>query len=301
MKYLIMECHKGYAIALDEDGRFLRVANMNYQVGQTTEDVLCYREETHGMSKKKIITFLSTAACFCLLVIGCWYNFLMPYGSVQMQINPDVTMTVNRMNYVTGIEAGNDDGEILLEDYHYRGKQTDKVLMELVERAEDMEYLSSGGTVYLKVEGKNERWVKEKQNQYMDEIRKKVGSEIQVSHGDKKNVLKPQRSSTPEMESPESHPADGTANTPSSPANTENNRQMDDDDDESSDREMEEDADDNDDEEDPDDEDDNENPGDEDSGENHSDGDDDNDEDSDDDSDDDEEDSDDEDELEEED
>lgn len=277
MKYLIMECHKGYAIALDEDGRFLRVANMNYQVGQTTEDVLCYREETHGMSKKKIITFLFTAACFCLLVIGCWYNFLMPYGSVQMQINPDVTMTVNRMNYVTGMEAGNDDGEILLEDYHYRGKQTEKVLMELVERAEDMEYLSTGGTVYLKVEGKNDRWVKEKQNQYMDEIRKKVGSEIQVSHGDKKSVLKPQEPSTPGMESPESHPADGTANTPSSPANSWSNRQQDDDEDESSDREMEEDTDDHDGEEDPDedlypdDEDDNENPEDYDSGENHSD------------------------------
>ena len=33
MKYIVMECHIGYAVVLDEDGRFLKVANRNYQVG----------------------------------------------------------------------------------------------------------------------------------------------------------------------------------------------------------------------------------------------------------------------------
>lgn len=34
MNYLVMECHPGYAVVLDETGRFLKVANMRYEVGQ---------------------------------------------------------------------------------------------------------------------------------------------------------------------------------------------------------------------------------------------------------------------------
>ena len=37
MKYLIMECHMAYAVVLDEDGRFLKAANMDYEVGQTVD------------------------------------------------------------------------------------------------------------------------------------------------------------------------------------------------------------------------------------------------------------------------
>ena len=33
MKYLVMESEPGYAIVLDEEGRFLRVANRGYAVG----------------------------------------------------------------------------------------------------------------------------------------------------------------------------------------------------------------------------------------------------------------------------
>ena len=32
MKYLVMECHLSYAILLDEEGRFLPAANLNYQI-----------------------------------------------------------------------------------------------------------------------------------------------------------------------------------------------------------------------------------------------------------------------------
>ena len=34
MTYLVMECHPGYAVVLDQTGRFLKVANLNYQVGE---------------------------------------------------------------------------------------------------------------------------------------------------------------------------------------------------------------------------------------------------------------------------
>ena len=40
MKYLVMECRPGYAVLLDEEGRFLKAANRNYQVGQTVTEVV---------------------------------------------------------------------------------------------------------------------------------------------------------------------------------------------------------------------------------------------------------------------
>ena len=40
MKYLVMECHPAYAVVLDEKGRFLKVANLNYEPGQTVSYAL---------------------------------------------------------------------------------------------------------------------------------------------------------------------------------------------------------------------------------------------------------------------
>ena len=40
MKYLVMETHPAYAVVLYERGRFLKTANLHYQVGQTVQDVV---------------------------------------------------------------------------------------------------------------------------------------------------------------------------------------------------------------------------------------------------------------------
>ena len=40
MRYLVMECHPGYAVVLDGEGRFLKVANLHYTVGQTVTEVV---------------------------------------------------------------------------------------------------------------------------------------------------------------------------------------------------------------------------------------------------------------------
>ena len=31
MKYIVMECHPSFAVLLDEDGRFIKAANLNYE------------------------------------------------------------------------------------------------------------------------------------------------------------------------------------------------------------------------------------------------------------------------------
>ena len=44
MSYMVIECRRSYAILLDEEGRFLKAANLHYKVGQTVSDPVLMRE-----------------------------------------------------------------------------------------------------------------------------------------------------------------------------------------------------------------------------------------------------------------
>ncbi len=44
MKYLVMEVHPAYAVVLDEEGRFLKAANLRYQVGDTVQNIVELRK-----------------------------------------------------------------------------------------------------------------------------------------------------------------------------------------------------------------------------------------------------------------
>ena len=45
MSYLVMETKRSYAVLLDQEGRFLKAANLHYQVGQTVTDPVLQREK----------------------------------------------------------------------------------------------------------------------------------------------------------------------------------------------------------------------------------------------------------------
>lgn len=69
MSYLVMECHPGYAVLLDEDGRFLKAANLRYEVGQTVYDPVLMKEtaERQRHTMRWISSGIAAiAACFLL-------------------------------------------------------------------------------------------------------------------------------------------------------------------------------------------------------------------------------------------
>lgn len=179
MKYLVMECHPAYAVVLDEKGRFLKVPNLCYEVGQELSDVLL-AEETMLLSpegealaeaegepllevREKVWSFralrlLSAAAVFCVLLAAVWFFALAPVGTVRVTINPDVRLTVNRLDFVTGLEALNHDGGTLLQGYRSFGKKTEQVTDELADRAYEEGFLKDGGTITLTVSSGDRRW-----------------------------------------------------------------------------------------------------------------------------------------------
>lgn len=160
MSYLVMETHPGYAVVLSSDGRFLKVVNFNYEVGEKVETIYQIEDSKNQVLtwKKKMMTWTAIAACFVMVVLGGYQYAFTPIGTVQMTINPDIKMEVNRMDHVIGLEGLNEDGKTLIEDVNYFWKDTDVLVDELADKAEEMGYLKEGKEIRITVESEDDEW-----------------------------------------------------------------------------------------------------------------------------------------------
>ena len=165
MSYLVMECHPAYAVVLDEQGRFVRVPNLGYEVGQRLDDVvtfdaavLSFEQTRPRRARRGLAAALAAAACLCALVIGGFAVWQTPIGTVHMSINPEVDIDVNHFDRVVGLEGDNEDGEKLVEGFSYYGRTIDEVSDDLAVRAKEQGYLVPGGTIQITVESDDEEW-----------------------------------------------------------------------------------------------------------------------------------------------
>lgn len=186
MKYMVMECHSSYAVVLDQDGRFLKVANMHYTPGQTVTDVVQMQlpQQEKKFGRRWIYSLAAVAACLVLLVTSVFVAGRMPYASVYMTINPQVRIDVNRSDIVVGLEGVNQDGQDLIQGYTYKKKDLDQVMDQLVDLAIEKGYLHAGGQIDLTLEANDEGWVvshsdtlPEQLNTYLTD---KITVEIQI-------------------------------------------------------------------------------------------------------------------------
>lgn len=157
MKYLVMECHPGYAILLDEEGRFRKAANLHYKVGQTVRDPVWMRTERRRPARWVRSGIAAAAACLLLFLgVQFYQGYLQPYSFIYLTINPEVRMNLNRQGTVVGLAGTNADGEALLEGYDGRGKDKVTVADELIDRAIEMGFLSDGGRVSFSIDAPDE-------------------------------------------------------------------------------------------------------------------------------------------------
>ena len=159
MEYLVMECGLSYAVVLDQDGRILKVPNLGYTVGQSLKDVVLLPERPvrQQVLHKRIARWSALAACLCLLLLGSWV-WQSPIGTVRMQINPDVQLSVNRFDRVVALEGLNEDGTALIDGYRAYGQEMKTVSDELADRAMELGYLSAGGQITLTVDSEKGDW-----------------------------------------------------------------------------------------------------------------------------------------------
>ena len=225
MSYLVMECHPGYAVLLDEEGRFLKAANLRYEIGQTVYDPVLMKEtpERQRHTMRWVSSGIAAiAACFLLFFgFGYYQNYMQPYSSIYLTINPEVQMDLNRQGTVVELTGTNEDGDTLLEGYDGKGKDKVTVADELIDRAIEMGFLSDGGQVSFSIASPDEALFQE----YGTELRTKVTEHLDgrititieiINHKDGQGQENPESSSSPNSSQPAtSQPA---STPPSSPA-----------------------------------------------------------------------------------
>ena len=185
MNYLVMEVHPAYAVVLDEEGRFLKAANLRYQVGDTVRDIVELRRprEKRPALWKPLSGVAGLAACLCIVFFGYYQPNFTPYGALRIQINPDVELTLSRTDRVLELEGLNADGQILIEGYDYGGKDREDVTEELVERAIDMGYLSGGETVSITVTSADADWQAREEQAAREDLEERYGETIVIQIG----------------------------------------------------------------------------------------------------------------------
>lgn len=185
MNYLVLETHPAYVVVLDEQGRFLKAANQNYQVGQQLGQIIPFRQPKPEISwvKKSMASLAGLAACLCL-VLGGYFGYYQPnftaYGSLLVEINPQVELTLSQTHRVLNLGAQNEDGQVLIEGYDYQNKDGDTVVEELVTRAMELGFLSNGESVTLTVQGQDADWNRQQEDSARSALESRYGDAITI-------------------------------------------------------------------------------------------------------------------------
>ena len=181
MSYLVMETKRSYAVLLDQEGRFLKAANLHYQVGQTVTDPVLLREKSE---KGRLIPLFAgggaalaaVAACLVFAVILPLYQQATSvYSSIYMTINPQVRMDLNKGGDVIGLAPTNEDGETLLQGYELSEDDPTDVADDLLDRAIELGFLEEGGRVNFSIDTPEEALFQE----YGMELRQEVEDHLE--------------------------------------------------------------------------------------------------------------------------
>lgn len=187
MKYMVMECHLSYAVVLDEDGRFLNVANRNYEVGQVVSDVVVMEENSIEIDDKPkpyfkwIASISALAACLVIAFTTLFQSTPSLQGSIYMTINPEVRIDVGEEDIVIDIEGINEDGHLLIENYDYENKEVNLVMDELIDRAIEMGYLYEGGQITLTLDAESGEWITNKQESLRTHLNEYLTDKLSVT------------------------------------------------------------------------------------------------------------------------
>lgn len=154
MKYIVMECHEGYAVLMDEEARFVDAANMHYKVGQTVTDPILMNDKMDSHRNISMIVGRVAAAAACIaLLSGGGYSYysrnLKVDSTILISSKANITISMNKKGNVIQISYKGKEGEEIVKNYNAKGKDKLTVTNELIEIEKSKGYLSKGDTVDL--------------------------------------------------------------------------------------------------------------------------------------------------------
>jgi len=156
VKYIVMECHKGYAVLMDEDSVFVNAANLGYEVGQTVTDPVLMESGSHEIKRKSRIVMSLAAAAACLMITcGVGYHYYSvnykTHSTVIISSNAGVKMYLNKKDKVIKLESISPEGESILEEYSGKGKDMNSAINDIVGIGISKGYIADGDTVEVYV------------------------------------------------------------------------------------------------------------------------------------------------------
>lgn len=168
MKYIVMECHKGYAVLMDEEARYVQAANLRYSVGQTVSSpVLMEGVATEERRISFYVTrFAAAAACLALAVsAGSFYytrNFK-THSTVLISAKTNIRMDLNKKGQVIHLSGGDDKADELLKDYDGKGKDKLTAANEIldIEKTQGINTEDDVVNIFIKAEADEYNTIKE--------------------------------------------------------------------------------------------------------------------------------------------
>ena len=158
MKYLVMECHEGYAVLMDEESRFVNAANMHYEVGQVVTDPVLMDTDKHSpsVSRRFIVRTIAAAACFAIVSLAGMHFFMKapeePHTVVFVSAAADIRMELDSKGSVVSITSDTEEGKEIIRKFKENHKVDDNrvdLASDILEFQIENGYISSGDTAGL--------------------------------------------------------------------------------------------------------------------------------------------------------
>ena len=149
MKGLVIETKGKNAILLQDNGQFITIKNRHYLVG---EEVIMNKNSL----QKRGLAMAAAAAVFIMLITTGVFAYVTPYYHVSLDVNPGLTMEVNRFERVIGIEYLNEDAKAIIEDLDWKNNDIELVISDAVKLLEQKGYFDEAGEILIAAAGKND-------------------------------------------------------------------------------------------------------------------------------------------------
>ena len=154
VKYIVMECHEGYVVLMDEESRFVNAANLGYTVGQTvTDPVLMEYGDADVRRKRRIIMTVASAAACLAIAFGTGYHYYATnyktYSTVIISSDAGVKMNLNKKGKVISLESTSPQGAEILNSYSGKGKDKKDAINDILQIGLSKGFFTNGETISL--------------------------------------------------------------------------------------------------------------------------------------------------------
>lgn len=194
LRGIVTEYNLRNMIILTQDGKFHRQNLKKNQQVRIGDEVKVEKKNIY----KKLAASI-TAAVFMGISAFTGYGMVFAaYGHINIDINPSVELTYNRLLKIIDIKAMNSDGKMIVEELKdVKGKNVREVVKDVVKTAKDKEYLETGkdNNVFITVtehdnEINEEAMIYDLEKEFTDSIEWTIweASKEEYDHAQKKKI-----------------------------------------------------------------------------------------------------------------